>query len=130
MMGMNLRYPAMDLETNNLQAIRQELAKHGEIDNLPFTVPLDKTAGTGCASLRWHGKSVSMICFNSGKNGKPKNPDLFLFVIDKTLVKDPPPGVPLISQARKSLVSGSWTSGDKTYVLAALGNEDFLRKYF
>jgi hypothetical protein len=130
MMGMILRYPAMDLETNNLQAIRQELAKHGEIDNLPFTVPLDKTAGTGCASLRWHGKSVSMICFNSGKNGKPKNPDLFLFVIDKTLVKDPPPGVPLISQARKSLVSGSWTSGDKTYVLAALGNEDFLRKYF
>lgn len=130
MIGMILRYPKMDIETNDLQAIRQELAKHGQTPNLAFTAPLDKTSGTGCATLTWHDKQVSMVCFNSGKNGAPKKPDLFLFVIDKGALKDPPPRDPKITQVRKSLVSGSWTSGDKIYVLAALGGEDFLRQYF
>jgi hypothetical protein len=132
MIGLILRYPKMDLETNDLQAIRQELAKHGQT-NIIFTASLDKTAGTGCATLRWQDKPVSMICFNSGKNGKPKTPDLFLFAIDTASLKDPPPNGPdgpLITQARKSLFSGSWTSGGKTYVLGAIGDENFLRQYF
>jgi hypothetical protein len=129
MIGMILRYPKMDLETNDLQAIRQELAKHGQT-NLTFTASLNKTAGTGCATLSWYDKRVSMVCFNSGKNGKPKTPDLFLFVIDTAALKDPPPGTPVIARATKTLISGSWTSGNKTYVLGALGSEDFLREHF
>jgi hypothetical protein len=131
MIGLILRYPHMDLETNDLEAIRQNLAQHGQT-NVIFTAALDKTAGTGCATLRWQGKPVSMICFNSGKTGPATKPNLFLFAIDKGSLKDPPPNSPnnpTITQARKSLVSGSWTSGNKTYVLAALGDENFLRKY-
>lgn len=126
MIGKILRYPKMDLLTNDLQAIRQELGQ----TNLPFTAALDKTAGTGCAKLEWHDKPVSMVCFNSGKNGAPTKPDLFLFVVDKSAIKDPPPTAPLIAHARKTLVSGGWSSGDKIYVLAALGDEEFLKQYF
>jgi hypothetical protein len=130
MIGKIIRYPTMDLETNDLQAIKQNLAKRGQ-SNLVFTASLDKTAGTGCALLEWHDKPVSMICFNSGKNGNPKKPDLFLFIADKATIKDPPAAsVPIVARVRKGIVSGSWTSGDKIYVLAALGDEDFVKQYF
>ncbi len=129
MMGKVLRdYPRMDLETSDLQAIRENLAQKGQT-NLVLTAALDRTAGTGCATFSWHSKPVSMICFNSGKNGSPKKPDLFLFVIDKTSIKDPPSDIPVITQAGKRAVSGSWTSGKKTYILTTLGDEKFLRQY-
>jgi hypothetical protein len=126
MIGKVLRYPKMDLLTNDLQAIRQELGQA----NLPFTAALDKTAGTGCAKLEWHDQHVSMVCFNSGKISPPTKPDLFLFVVDKSAVKNPPPAAPIIAHTKRSLVSGSWTSGGRVYVLAALGDEDFLKQYF
>jgi hypothetical protein len=113
-----------------LQAIRQELAKHGQ-PNLAITPPLEKTEGTGCATLDWQDKPVAMICFNSGKNGNPKKPDLFLFIADKSSIKNPPESAVIAhSRAVKKLVSRSWSSGDKTYVLAAFGDEEFLKQYF
>jgi hypothetical protein len=131
MIGLILRYPPkMDLLTNDLQALRQNLAEHGQ-SNLVFTAALDKTAGTGCKALDWQDKPVAMVCFNSGTNGKPNTPDLFLFIVDKTAVKGPLPGpTPTVTQDRKGIVSGSWTSGAKTYILAGLGDEDFIKQYF
>jgi len=131
MIGLIIRYPpTMDLLTNDLQALRQNLAEHGQ-SNLVFTAALEKTAGTGCKALDWQDRTVAMVCLNSGKNGDPKKPDLFLFVVDKSAVKGPPLGpTPVVTQVRRGIVSGSWTSGDKTYILAGLGDEDFLKPYF
>lgn len=131
MMAKIIRYPKMDLETNDLQAIRQNLSEHGQT-NLVFTTPLGKTPGTGCATFDWYDKPVAMICFNSGKNGKAKSPDLFLFIADKSSITNPPPGTPVIAHAHglKNLISASWSSGNKVYVLGALGNEAFLKQYF
>jgi hypothetical protein len=130
MIGLIIRYPPkMDLLTNDLQALRQNLAEHGQ-SNLVFTAALQKTAGTGCKALDWQDKPVAMVCLNSGKNGDPKKPDLFLFVVDKTVIKGPPGATPEVTQVWKGIVSGSWTSGNKTYVLAGWGDEDFLKQYF
>jgi hypothetical protein len=130
MIGLIIRYPpTMDLLTNDLQALRQNLAEHGH-SNLVFTAALDKTAGTGCKALDWEDVKVAMVCLNSGKNGKPTTPDLFLFVVDKTVIKGPPGTTPVVTQIRRGIVSGSWTRGDKTYILAGLGDEDFLKPYF
>jgi len=133
MMAKILRYPDMDIQTNNLQAIRMELAKRGQgnLASSPFTPSLEKVAGTGGKALEWHDKPVSMICFNSGKNGKPTIPDLFLFIVDNTSIKTPPVSTsPVVAQFRKGIVSRTWTSGDKTYILAGLGDEEFLKQYF
>jgi hypothetical protein len=138
MIGQIIRYPHMDIVTNNLQAIRLDLANRGQ-SNLVFTPAVDKIAtmakiaGTGGKALQWNDKPVAMVCLNSGKNGDPKKPDIFLFIVDKSAIKDPPSNTnttPLIAQTRKSIVSGSWTSGNKTYILAGLGDEDFLKPYF
>ncbi len=136
MIGVIIRYPVMDIPTNNVQAIRSYLAQHGQ-SNLVSTPAVDKIvqmpniAGTGGKKLDWQDKPVAMICLNSGRNADPKKPDLFLFVVDNGSITGPPPGpTPVITQDRKGIVSGSWTSGNKTYILAGLGDKDFLKQYF
>jgi hypothetical protein len=134
MMSKIIRYPKMDLYTNDLQAIRQNLAQNGQTNLAfaPFTPSLEQTAGTGCASFDWQQKPVAMVCFNSGKKGATKSPDLFLFIADKSSVTNPPAGTPVIAHAHgmKNLISASWSSGNKVYVLGALGDEAFLKQYF
>jgi hypothetical protein len=136
MIGVIVRYPVMDIVTNNVQAIRAELVKRGQ-SNLVSTPDVDKIVGlanivgTGGKAMDWQDKPVAMICLNSGKNGKPTTPDLFLFVVDNGSITGPPPGpTPVVTQDRKGIVSGSWTSGKKTYILAGLGDENFIKQYF
>ena len=136
MIGLIIRYPPrMDIETNNVQAIRSELAtKQGQRD-LVFTPEVDKIAqlpniaGTGGKALDWQDKPVAMVCLNSGKNGAPKKPDLFLFVVDNGNIKGRPGATPTVTQITRGIVSSSWTSGGKTYILAGLGDENFLKQY-
>jgi len=73
------KYPQMDLTNNNLAEIRRYLATNGQSD-IPLPKALESKATTGCASLHWQNKPVAMICFNSGRNADPNEPDLFLFV--------------------------------------------------
>ena len=123
-------YPKMDLETNNLEEIRKFLAQHQAHGDYVLPNGLQKTTTTGCAILPWQGKVVSMVCFNSGKSPGTTGSDLFLFVINRADVpKAPPPGARSFTQTN-SLATASWTYGEKTYILATLGDEAALREYF
>jgi len=119
-------YPAMDLYTNNLAGIRQHLAQNDGQTGYTLPAALEQTPGTGCATFKWHQKTVSMICFSS--KGRPKAPDLFLFVIDKSSLDSAPTNAPEFAQAG-NLATASWTADDKSYLLAAAGDQDFLRKH-
>ncbi len=122
-------YPTMDLATDDLGQIRQYLARNGPHGDYVLPKPLEKTAGSGCAIFPWHGRSVAMVCFNSRKDATPKGPDLFLFIVDRSAVAQAPTAnSPQFAQI-KSLATASWSSGDKTYLLAGLGNEKFLKQY-
>ena len=113
-------YPVMDLKTNDLDAIRSFLVAKGD-GNYTLPAQLKQASGTGCAIFPWHGKKVSMICMNSGKNAAPMTPDVFLFVVDRSAVQDPPPDNAPEKAPVGKLATASWTSGDKIYVLAASG---------
>jgi hypothetical protein len=131
MAGSMLRgYPPMDLETSDLGQIRAYLAtNHGHGD---YALPknLEKTASTGCKILPWHGQRVSMVCFKSGKSANTGAIDLFLFIIDRANVKNPPASaLPEIAQTYTEIATASWSAGDKTYVLAGLGDTEFIRAY-
>src|SRR5262245_40076369 len=107
-------YPTMDLVTNNLDQIHQYLAQNGPHGDYVLPKHLQNASGTGCAIFPWHGKKVSMICLNSGKTKPATDPDLFLFVIDRTAVPDAPTdSTRHISQVRNLLVA-VWTSGNET----------------
>jgi hypothetical protein len=92
-----------------------------------YTLPkaLAKMDATGCATLEWRNRKVSMVCLkNAQKN------DVYLFVMDASDLS----GAPALGARDFTpvlhLMSASWTEGGKVYILAAPGAEAEMRKYF
>lgn len=130
MAGTVLRtYPTMDLETNDLNQIRQYLAKNGGHGDYSLSKPLAETSGTGCKIFPWHGKTVSMVCFNSKKSAVESGPDLFLFVINRSALSNPPASNSTQFTRISQLAIATWTEGNNTYVLGGLGDEGFVRRF-
>jgi hypothetical protein len=118
-----LREYTMDLETANADEIRKYIASNGGLAEFSLTGPLENTARKGCGLLSWHGRPVTMVCFEAGRR------ELFLFVTrGADLPGAPPEQQPEFAQVKK-LMTASWTAGDKTYVLAGKGDEQFLRSF-
>ena len=63
-----------------------------------------------------------MICFTS-----PEDSTLFLFVADNDELQQPPSPTPEFRQVSK-LITVSWSTGGKSYLLAGTGDEDSLRR--
>ncbi len=115
---------AMDITTTNLGEIRQYLAKQGAHADYVLPAPLEKLPGDGGAILRWRNRTVSMVCFDLGNHN-----DLFLFVASRAdLPEAPSTSEPQFTSIGK-LTAASWSRGDRTYVLAGAGDEQFIRRY-
>jgi len=120
----------MDLTTNNPAAVRAYLAQNQAPADYVLPAPLEKTGLIGCAIQDWQGAKASMLCFRTGRPLPPgEQSDLWLFVIDRSRVKDaPPPGSrDFVQVSRLRMVT--WTEGDKLYVLGTTGDEQTLRQY-
>lgn len=128
MIGAVLRDYRMSLETGDAQQIRTHLAQN--LAPADYHVPrgLAVTELTGCGVLSWADRRVSMVCFRSGRPMAPgTKADLFLFVVSRDSVPNSPAGHPPEIRRVRTLVTASWSEGDKLYILAADGDEAFLR---
>jgi len=114
----------MDITTTNLGEIRQYLATQGAHADYLLPAPLEKLPGDGGAVLRWRNKTISMVCFDLGNHN-----DLYLFVASRADLPSPPStSEPQFAKIGK-LTAASWSAGDRTYVLAGPGDEQFVRQY-
>lgn len=119
----------MDLETNNLVAIREYLAANQSpmVGDVPET--LAQTPAVGCGVLRWQNKPVTMICFKTGKPLPPgAKSDLILFVINR---QDVQAGSDLNqTQFRKvgEMFTASWMAGGKVFLLAAFDESELHKR--
>lgn len=114
----------MNLLTNDLAQIRSYLAANGGHAGYRLSAPLEQLPGDGCAILRWHDRKVSLVCFDLGNQR-----DLYLFIINRDDLSDAPATrEPQFARVGR-LITASWTHGDKTYLLAGPGDEEFLRKF-
>jgi hypothetical protein len=113
----------MDVVTNDMQQVRQFLASRGAPADYNLTQGLEHLQLTGGGRLTWRSNPVTMVCFDRGDKQM-----LFLFVMRRSAVKDPPPKTPQLTKVRQMLAA-RWTQGDNTYVLAGPEEADFLRKY-
>src|SRR6266566_5699510 len=115
---------AMEITTTNLGEIRQYLASQGAQADYVLPAPLEKLPGDGGAVLRWRNKTVSMVCFDLGDHN-----DLYLFVANRADL----PGAPSTSDPKftkiGNLTAASWSAGNRTYVLAGPGDEQFVGQY-
>jgi len=113
----------MDLVTNDMQQIRQFMASRGAPADYGLTRGLGNLQLTGGGRLTWRSNPVAMVCFDRGDKQM-----LFLFVMKRSAVKDPPPETPQLAKVRE-MFTASWTHGDNTYVLAGPEEADFVKKY-
>ncbi len=122
MVGSALRGYRMDIETNRMEVVRDFLASKGAPSNYQIPGGLAKLEVAGGGFLRWRSNPVSMVCFRSGTNM------LYLFVMNRTAVQDPPPAGPRPGNLR-GLATASWTAGENSYFLAGPDEPDFSRKF-
>jgi hypothetical protein len=113
----------MDLETNDMRQLRQFMAQHGAPADYFVPRGLERLQLTGGGRLTWRSNPVAMICFDRGDKQM-----LFLFVMKRSAVKDPPPDTPRLSKVSRMLTA-TWTRGDNTYILAGQAEADFAKKY-
>lgn len=125
-----LRSYYMDLTAADPVLIRDFLKQKNAPADYSLPPGLKTAALAGCVVSHWQGSPVSMICFKSGRPLPPGDQsDLWLFVIDsKSVLNAPPPGAPVFARVNKAATAG-WSGGGRTYLLAAAGEEAFLRKY-
>jgi hypothetical protein len=121
------RQYAMDWETSNMDRLRASIAAHGGRADYYVPKGLANLKLSGGAVLKWQRNPVSMVCFDRGGGNM-----LFLFVLNKDAVKDPPPsGNPQLAIVH-DFKTASWTRGNNTYVLAGAEDQDlqaFVKKY-
>ncbi len=129
MVGSALRSYAMDLATDNPAKIRAYLRQSHAPADYVLPASLEKVAVTGCAIESWQGVKVSMICFRTGKSlGPGEQSDLWLFVVDRALVKNAPPAGPPQLAKVDQLITAVWSQGDKLYLLGTEGDEQTIRQ--
>lgn len=124
MVGTALREYRMDIVTNDMAQVRTFLAARGAPGDYDVTGGLAKLKLTGGGVLRWRDHPVSMVCFDRGDEQM-----LFLFIMNRSAVKNPPPETPKVSTTH-DLETVSWSKGDKSYLLAGPEEDGFLQKYF
>ncbi|MCX6904293.1 MAG: hypothetical protein NTW03_12610 [Verrucomicrobia bacterium] len=117
-----LREYRMDVVTNDMRQVRQFLASKGAPADYVLPKGLAKLELTGGGVLSWRSQPVTMACFNRGDAQM-----LFLFVMERSGVKHPPPAIPQLTTVNRMPVA-SWTQGGKTYLLAGPEGSD-LRAY-
>ena len=123
MVSQALREYRMDLVTNDMHQVRQFMAARGAPDDYHVPQGLERLQLTGGGLLAWRSNPVAMVCFDRGDKQM-----LFLFVMKRSALKDPPPATPQLAKVRQMLTA-SWTQGDNTYVLAGPEEAEFAKKY-
>jgi hypothetical protein len=112
----------LDVHSSSFDELRQQFARSGWPSD--YTVPsgLSKLNVKGGCLMNWRDHKVSMLCLAG-----PDHHDAWLYVIDRAgLSGAPKRPTPLVAQAG-GLMTASWSDRGKIYVLAAQGDEAFLR---
>jgi hypothetical protein len=126
-----LRLYTMDVETDKMEKVRAYLASRNGRGDFVLPTGLQNARLTGAAAITWHGRHVSMICFDTGRSHPPgtSNSDLWLFVTDrKSVAGEPVATTPALSIVNTAMTA-TWTTNNNLYVLIAEGDEALMRKF-
>jgi hypothetical protein len=123
MVNTALREYHMDFVTNNMPALRQAIQAKGAPADYELSPGLADLQLTGGGALSWRSHPVSMVCFDRGNKSM-----VFLFVMKKAAVKDPPPQQPK-ETSTGNLIAASWSKGDNSYLLLGSAEPGFPQRY-
>jgi anti-sigma factor RsiW len=114
----------LSAEADDLEGLRRFFAKIAWPSDYVVPEPLKVVPVEGGTAMDWRGHRVSLLCLE-----REEHEDIWLFVIDRSALPDPPETE--ASQFLKvgRLMTASWSQENITYVLVAEGDEAFLRGY-
>jgi hypothetical protein len=113
----------LDLMSADIKKIRQWLTERDAHGDLVLPAGLNGRPSMWCRLLDWHGKKVSLICFEL-QNHKMAH----LLVVDRDAFRKAPAQSPQVAQAG-DMATVSWSRGNKTYLIAGeRGTEQDLLK--
>ncbi len=116
-------YSSAFIKATNFDELRQVLAaKKWPTD---FVVPdrLKSVTVIGGSAVEWNGHKVALACMKDGRRG------LWLFVIEKSALRDAPKTeTPQVKEV-ESAPTAAWSQDGKAYLFTVQGDEAFLKKY-
>lgn len=104
--------------------LREWLIKHGGQKAFQMPEAVQELASIGCRTIEVKGHSVSLICFWVDKE---KHEEVHLFVVERGAIRNPPEGTVISSKG--NWVMAGWSDERHTYILASVGDEDYIRKF-
>lgn len=119
-----LRDYRMDIQTNDLRAIRHYLEGRRAPAAYELSPRLEALPGLGCGVLRWQDQPVSMVCFDLGAGQV-----LWLFVAERTAVAGAPAAAQPAFEPVGRLATAAWSTGRHVYLLMIVGTADLLKQF-
>ncbi len=116
----------VDLETEDLSDLREFFARRGWPSDYTVPAALEHYPLEGGMTVRWRGERISVLCFGSDEDDSK---DLWLFVADARALPDAPPSATPEFARVATLITATWRSGDRIYMLAGRGDERSLGKF-
>jgi hypothetical protein len=123
MVGAAARNYGMDLKTNNMAQLRRFITDRGAPADYKVPPALEQLQLTGGGLLKWRNNHVAMVCFDRGDKQM-----LFLFVMKRSALKDPPPEAPRVGKTAE-MQTVSWSRDGNSYLLAGPEEPGFPEKY-
>jgi hypothetical protein len=108
----------LDLMSHDVKEIRQWLTQKDAHGDLVLPAGLDGRPSVGCRLLGWHGKKVSLICFDLANHQMAH-----LLVVDRDAFRDAPAESPVFNQVGE-VATVSWSRGNQTYLIASKGGTE------
>lgn len=129
MAGIALRGYGMDLTTHDPVQIRAYLAQNHAPADFILPEKLKQVSLAGCAIEGWQNVKVAMVCFRSRRAAPEVASDLWLFVVDRSSLKNLSGATsPQLSKINR-LMTATWIQGDKLYYLGIVGDEQAIKQY-
>jgi hypothetical protein len=114
----------LDVETNNVAAVRQWLSVHGAPNNFVLPSSLTGRPSLGCRLFEWNGQRVSLVCFEI-ENRRVAH----MFVINRAGFGDlNASGSPQFQTRSDGITTAAWSDRERMYVVAIRNGESELKR--
>lgn len=113
---------SLDVHSDSFDELRQQFARNGWPSDYTVPAGLMKLNVRGGCLTKWQKHKVSMLCLKSSDQH-----GVWLYVIEQRALPDTPKQSTPQLTTEGTLAIASWTKDGETYLLAAEGNENFLR---
>jgi hypothetical protein len=115
----------LDHKDHEVKSLCQWLAENNGHCNLNIPKSLRGMESVGCRVADWNGRKFSLICFRAVN--EDLQPVIHLMVFDSDALPDLPTATAPRVKQRGDWAIASWTDGERSYILARVGNEASVR---